>query len=440
MEKTTVIFRRGKTNWLAGGHWTAGERFSKRPGSLKKLAIAEGFDPARTSAVWLPDEQQIGWFTFDGKPVKGLPLAALAARRLGVGQWPWQGLFKLDDDLWWLVVTDSAGALHPSWDIIGPEEWVMQSMHDRVAELATIPHQERIEDPEAAWEWLLGDAAVIRSLPSVKSVTGVQAAAQKTALVMVPLILLLAGGGAGLTWWEKRQALLAQEKARQSLLAQQRDQQAQTAAQLAQEKALMAQIEQTWAQTPKPWTKTPSWGDVMAACQVGPVTQDGWLLTTVQCTLQGDSLQIQRTWNRLPFATVLNAPQGVIDPQGQTVVSQQSVALPTPQPGQAAVNGEQVGRWWLGMTQKWANVLAIKAEPLQPFRPPFPPNTPPQIQQKMTPPVLWQQGKVTITGAINPKPLWTVLSATGYLPQSVAINLKGARMQWTLEGTQYVNP
>lgn len=440
MDKTTVVLRRGKSIWLVGGHWTAGERFPKRPGRLKKLAADEGFDPSRTAAVWLADEQQVGWFSFAGKPVKGFPLAALAARRLGAGQWPWQGLFKLDDDLWWLVVTDSAGALHPAWDVAGSEEAIHQVMSDKIAELATIPHQERFDDPNAAWEWLLGDASVIRTIPAAVSVTSAQVAAKKAVLVTVPLIAVLAGGGAGLMWWKHQQALRAQQMAQQAMMAQQQAQTAAQAAAAAQEAAMMARIEQDWKNTPRPWAQTQAWGDVFSACQVGPITQHGWLLTTVQCSVQGATLNIKRTWARLPFATVLNAPEGSADPQGQTILSDSTVSLPAAQPGQPGSDAAQVSKWWLGMTQQWSQVLSIKADPLQPFTPPFPPNTPPQIQQKMTPPVLWRQGKVTISGAVEPKPLWPVLSAAGYLPERIEINLRGARLQWTFEGTQYVNP
>lgn len=440
MDKTTVVIRRGKSTWLVGGHWTAGERFPKRPGRLKKLAADEGFDPSHTSAVWLADEQQVGWFSFDGKPVKGLPLAALAARRLGAGQWPWQGLFKLDEDLWWLVVTDSAGALHPSWDVVGSEDFIHQAMGDKIAELATIPHQERFDDPDAAWEWLMGDAAASRSIPSAVSVASAQIVAKKAVMVTVPLIVVLAASSAGLMWWKHQQALRAQQIAQQSMMAQQQAQSATQAADAAQEAAAMARIEQAWKNTPRPWAQAQTWGDVLSACKVGPITQDGWLLTTVQCSVHGATLNIKRTWARLPFATVLQAPDGDLDPQGQTVLAQSTAPLPAAQPGQPGAEAAQVSRWWLGMTQQWSRILSIKADPLQPFTPPFPPNTPPQIQQKMTPPVLWQQGKVTISSAVEPTPLWPVLSAAGYVPERIEINLRGSRLLWTFEGTQYVNP
>ncbi len=444
MTKKTVILTRGKTDWLLGGQWTAGGRFPKRPRNLKALAIEEGFDPAHTAAVWLADEQQIGWYAFAGAPKRGKPLAALAARKIGHDRWPWQGLFCLDADLWWLVVTDSTGAVHPLWDIVGTHDELMQVMTDRIAELATIQHQDRFETVEESWNWLLSDEDLARQIPLAVPVTAAQQSAKRAAMILLPALVVIAGGAAGLAWWKKHQMLKAQMAAQQAAAAQAALQNSQKAQEAAREAAMIAQIQQQWAATPRPWAQMHTWSDVIAACQPGPLTQDGWHLTGMQCHVQGDNLKIDRLWSRGQFATVLQAPQGTPDAQGQNIVQTSTVPLPPAAPGSAAANAQQAALWWLGMTQQWAGVLQIKADPLTPYRPPFPPNTPPAVQQKLQPPVLWQSGKVTITSQIAPgsKPpaLWPVLSAAGFVPESMQISLQGQHLQWTLEGTQYANP
>ncbi len=443
MTKKTVIFTRGKTDWLIGGQWTAGERFPKRPKHLKALAAEEGFDPARTAAVWLSEEQQVGWFAFSGTPKKGKPLAALAARQVSNDKWPWQGLFCLDTDLWWLVVTDTTGAVHPLWDIFGTRDEVMQVMSDRIAELATIQHQDRFETPEESWSWLLEDEGLVRQIPVATPVNAAEQSIKKAALVLLPALVLVGGGGAGLIWWKKQQMLKAQIAAQQAIAAQAASQNSQKAQESAREAALIAQIRHQWAATPRPWAQMQTWSNVIAACQPGPLTQDGWRLTGLKCQVQGANLQIDRTWMRGQLATVLKAPSGTLDAQGQTVLQTSTVVLPAAQPGSAATDAKQAALWWLGMTQQWAGVLQIKADPMAPYRPPFPPNTPPNVQKELQPPVLWQSGKVSISAQIAPgasKAHWPVLNAVGFVPESMQITLQGANLQWTLEGTQYANP
>jgi type II secretory pathway pseudopilin PulG len=440
MEKTAISIARGKVQWLINGHWTAGDRFPKRPGNLAKLAKEEGFDPAAASGVWLAEEQQVGFFTFDGKPIKGKPLAAVAARRLDRGQWPWRGLFCLGDDLWWLVVVDNAGALHPMWDVAGSQEEINQILDTRLAELAPIVHQETFDDPQGAWDWLLADEVVSRSVPTAVPVRSAQLAARKALFVVVPAGLLVVGASAGFVFWKKHQEFLAQQAAQQAaaLLAQQQQQSAQQKA--AEEAAMIARIQQQWQQTPRPWASMQPWSAILSACAPGPVTQDGWILTKVECSVQGAQLQIDRLWMRGKHATVLSAPPGQISPDGNSLMTSEKVALPQPISGQPVSSAQQAGLWWTGMTQAWAGVLQVKADPLQPWRPPVPPNTPPNVQQKLNPPVLWQQGRVSIVGNLIPTSWTQLTTAPGFAPEKMIIDVQPKGLQWTLEGMQYANP
>lgn len=439
--KTAVVIERNKAVWLLAGQWSAGERFPKRPKSLKKLAAQEGFDPARTSAVWLQPEQQVGWFAFDGKPVKGAPLAPVATRQVDAAQWPWYGLFKLDADLWWMVVTDAVGAIHPFWDVVGSKEEIDRIFDDRVAELAPIQHYVRIESEDQAWSWLLQEKSVIRSVPAAAPVNSAEQAARRAALVGAPLALAAVGAAVGLKMWKDHRAALAQQLAQQQALLQQRAQMNESAAKAAKEAAMVAQIKQQWAQTPRPWVGAYSWAQVIQACTIGPLSQEGWGLQELVCTPGANGLEQRRTWVRLPQANVLKAPEGVLDPQGNTVVQTTLVPMPPAAGASAAAQKESVSRWWLGMTQKWAGILTIKADTFSPYRPPLPPNTPPDIQQKVgEPPILWWSSAVSIDSPIAVDPRWSFLQTQGFVPTSLTIQLGASGMHWILKGAQYVNP
>jgi hypothetical protein len=218
------------------------------------------------------------------------------------------------------------------------------------------------------------------------------------------------------------------------------------AQQLAQLQAQEQQVKAYWANLPKPWVAYPSWAQVMQSCQVGPLSENGWRLTSVDCVVSPAELQITRSWARAPLANVDKPPdQAQIAPDGNTATTVQKVALSADAHGTTPAAAEVAQLRWLSLAQRWANVIAISAEQAQAFVAPWPPNTSPDVQKELSPPpVLWKTLAVSITpkvthGLVQPSDDNNPFNQMDFVPTQVQIT-PGVVPAMTIKGIQYAAP
>jgi len=449
MVAALITRRQGKSTktWVVGGAWTPGDALQDKPKRIKAIIQEQGLPPDRVSWVWVPETKQVGLFEFEGKPRRALSLAAHLAALLPSGKLPWRGVFNLGpaqrdgDDLWWVVAFGSTGDVAPGWDVVGTHDDVLDLLSERTSEIAMIPHGENFSTPEESWAFLDQDAPDFMAVPASST-----AAASSALKVLVPVAALAVAAAGGGLWWKhhREQQLLAQQ-ASAARLAQETAQRL-TAQHLAQQQAQEQQVKAAWANLPRPWVAYPSWAQVMQSCQVGPLSENGWGLTAVDCVVSPAGLQITRSWVRTPLANVDKPPaQAQIAPDGNTATTVQTVALSADAHGTTPAAAAAAQLRWLSLTQRWSHVIAIRAEQPQAFVAPWPPNTPPEVQKALAPPpVLWKTLAVSITptvthGLVQPSDDNNPLNQTNFVPTQVQITL-GLVPTMTLKGIQYAAP
>ncbi|OIQ69791.1 pilin accessory protein (PilO) [mine drainage metagenome] len=258
-------------------------------------------------------------------------------------------------------------------------------------------------------------------------------------MVIVPVAVLGMAAVGGGVWWKHQQDQRAAIAAQLAASAAQSAQSVAQAQERLREQQDIAAIRQQWAAIPRPWTQAAAWPAVIAACMPGPVTIDGWRLAAVDCAVQGAQVNVTQTWDRGPLATVLKTPRGAISSDGNQVVSTSRSPLALAPTGDLPGAPGDAQHLWLGLSQQWSQVLQIQPEAPMPFRPPYPPNTAPDVQKKLPQPVLWNAMPVKLTSAVPPTS-WPVLETPNLIPQDVRVDIKPTGLLWTLKGIQYANP
>jgi hypothetical protein len=424
--------------WV-GGQWSAGERFPKAP-NFARVASEEGFDPKAVSSLWLRDEKQVGWFVFNGKPQRGVPLAWYVIQRMTQGQLPWRGVFNLGD-LWWFVTCDEKGAIHPSFDVAMAPQDKDAFENDHLSELSSFPHGVYCGTPEESWAWLFDGVAESRALQMAPVMAAAQARRAATASA-AGLISLAVVGQIGLHLWHKHeQQVLAREQAIQQALARQKLR-AQIVAEMQANGALGLRVARVWAQTPRPWTSAPSWDAVMGAAThaMTPISMDGWRLVKVVGTVQGTSLSIERMWRRSELATVSVAPSGSVAADGNSIIERSVVTLAPRAGGALALPAQEtLARTVMAQSQVYAKVCAVRLGTFTAYRPPVPNFVPKNMVQKFNPPVLWRSAPVTIEAnrGIAPDLRNATLFDASNIPTRVEIDFTSHSLSWKLEGIEY---
>lgn len=431
--------------WVIGGAWGAGGAHAHKPKSFVALAKEESFDPKVSSAVWLQQEEQVGFFVWQDKPPKlsrkTHPLAAAAARKLSSKQYPFVGIFNLGDNLWWLFSSDSNGAVHPVWgDIYGTRDEIDRYVSEHAAQLASSAGREEIPDADEAWAWLLSDD---QNVESIRHVTG-GALDPKAAVALALAVGVVAVGVVG------GKMLIGRDARDQAALAQQAAAAQARLAEIARldkerkHQEAKRRVEAFWASYPKPWEQQHyDWTTMLGACQIGKTSNGhGWTLSRLECSVSPSGATITRKWQRGRFASVLDKPEGgVMDESGDTAVV--SGAHPLDAAGGVPVlpSVSDARLKWLDLSKKqFGAAMSLQVGQMQPFRPPFPPNTPPEVQKEMVPPILWHQMDVKIGTFNRPGGREHVFQSEGFLPTSAESSVADSgnlRVNWSTKGVQY---
>ena len=442
---SAIVVPHEGVNWVVGGDWTAGGRFPARPRKVADIAREEGRALKGLGFVHFPESQQGAWFEFDdGKiPRKARPLAAQVAGVVLQTQWPWRGVFRLSEDVYWLIVIDQTGGVAATWDIAGSQEHIMEAMNARIAQIATIPNVQSFNSVEESWAFLMSMGV---QAPLILPATG-GFSAKNVLRVLIPVAVVGAGAFGGLALWKRH---MAQEVIRQQLIASRLRAEASahmTAQQAARLQAQVNAVRAFWASYPKPWVSYVSWGDVLSACQVGPLHDHGWVVGHVQCQLnKAGALSIEKAWKRQPFANVLDAPNGSVSPDWNAITWMQTLPAQqyarSPATGGVLLPAQALRRYWAGMTQKYGQSFNVEQAQAQPFRPPYPPNTPPNVQKAAgSAPILWYEIPVTISTSLMPAAASELLNTPDFVPEGVFVKFaRNMSETFTLKGIQYAQP
>lgn len=441
--KSAKIITLGGKHWLVGGYWTAGGRYKSKQ-NLKKAAIAEQFDPGHTAAVWLREAEQIGWFVFDGKPVKERPLAPMVLSKLRMDSVPWRGTFKMEGG-WWVVAVDDAMALHPLWDVWVPDNEFQKFVEDNSSRLMTFNQSLQLETSEESQKWLL-EGEYYGDSPKATPVIGNEQNIKKGAMALVVAGVVTSIGYEGWRLWQQHEAAVASHQ--QMLRREQARLNAEAAQKLTSREvhAEEHRIENSWQDWPRPWTNPISWRTFFQTCEQGwsgTVNDQGWMLVQVQChwtAKRPTVLDIHKTWDRGTFATVLHAPHGVIQKHGDVIIQTIRKSLnwnatgnAVQKPLSSTITENQ--RFWTGQSQKWNGVIQITQGSSTYYRALIPKNTPPNIRKDLHPPILWRSFPVVFNSIYAPShwPFWAV---SALIPSRMTAVL-GKESQYTVTGVQY---
>lgn len=441
-QKTAKLLTHGGRSWLVGGNWSAGGRFPRR-GNIIQHTNEESFPPERSSAAWLREEKQMGWFVFDDKPALGVPLASAVLGHMRVGEMPWRGIFRLDDG-WWFVAVDITGALHPRWDVWLSDDEKEEFFRRHATEIAAFTHEKAFTTAEESWAWLTEHAAS-GTLPLARPVLSERRKARQGAAIAAGLAVALLVVLKGVSLWHQHEVEQARQAAALTAQKEAASQQTLRALAAARHSALMRRVGAYWQTIGRPWEHWASWPSAVTACrnqidgEVASVTVGGWMLTDMSCTVHGTVLSVVKTWTRAGLATVFDRPAGVVLAHGNIVQSKATIVLP---PGHVRQlpRPASIGTDWLGWSQQWRGVLDIAAPGLTPYRPPFPSFVTPAERKQIRPPVLWESSMIAIAGRTIPiAPLWPVLRTRAFVPVSIEATMHDG-ITWKITGTQYAKP
>ncbi len=432
--------------FLAGGHWSS-PIYKKAPGNLAKAAAAEGVSGKSLSAAFFPREQQIAFFRFADKPKKGIPLVWAALSQIGRRndfRLPFMGVFNLGP-VWWFVVVDVVGNILPGCDRTGDRDEILGILSDPDLAGMLNPFRENaffLEDDKAAWQWLLEDLP--RNAPVAIPVNEKARRMAMGITGVAVLILAVGGGAAGWRWWQARTMRI--EQAKQAMLAQDaRLSAAARARALAAAKSeLRDRLAAYWGNYPRPWRTSASWPAFDAACENAwadlPENVDGWIPSQVECSAQGESVEVIVTWRAGLLATVFHAPQGELMANGGTIIQTMKpshVSGASPAVSNAALpTASAMTRNWIGLRQEYAPEISISSGVSTAFTPPVPSFVPAAQAKKVRSPILWQSISVTVASDLPPWSGWP-LPKRGFVPNKLIMNNIGGAWSWILQGEQY---
>jgi hypothetical protein len=447
--KTVKIFQKEGKSWLIGGTWSAGGRFPQRA-NWKKIADEEGFQPNKTSNIWLKEEKQVGWYQFAGAPTSGYPLAVLALRKTNVQNIPWRGLFKMDQG-WWFIAVDSNGAVHPRWDVWIEDDELNRFLTRHASEISSFKFEDRYDTADESWAWLLSDGT-----SDVKPVKPVLIDSRYFKLAILAGVAIFALTLAGYRFYEIH---AKQEFAKKMAIAREKNIQkamqirAIREQQIKAHQALEQKLNEYWANYKRPFLSYPEWKDIIPLCDKA-VSSDyrigidvGWSLTSISCDVSGAGapkvtswhLQISAKWSRNAFATVFHRPNGALSADGNSVVSTRVVDLPghqgDPLPAQETTNLN-----WVGQSQRWNGIIKIANPKMIPFGPPPPGFLTPAEKKDYHPPILWSQGAVTLSSVVASKNGWSAVQYPDFVPAGITASIENNNVNWTLTGEQYAKP
>lgn len=449
VDKKSKIIHIDGSDWIIGGTWTAGGRYPKNP-SFSKSAKEELFDPKKTSAIWLKDSEQVGWFCFDDKPLSAKALAPLVLSNLDLNGVPWHGIFKLEDG-WWIVAVDDAMALHPLWDTWVSDKDFIDFYQENNAKWMTFSHGVQLDNFEETKNWLFAnnEGKNAKKAVPINSSTEI---AKKAGIIFFVFFVLFIAGMIGYHFWDlhersimehKKMLMMDQERLKAEALE---NKLALNRFEILKEKH---QIEETWKNWPKPWVAPMKWSVFFNTCEKAsdtPMNDNGWTLNKVSCHWSpndSDFMDISWQWVRGQGATVLDVPENhgspLIQDKGNLIIEKQKINLKwnkkTLIKNFSIPSLSDDENYWLGISQKWNGIIDVKYGKPESFLAPIPSGTSPKVSKLLHPPVLWEYFPVNFKSIYAPKD-FTFLSRKGIIPSDMSIFL-GLNGHYTLTGVQY---
>ncbi|WP_241295402.1 type 4b pilus protein PilO2 [Burkholderia stabilis] len=310
------------TLYAAGFTWLA-EPSMPKPAQRRELSIARGrWGVARKTT----DGVQLGFGDLPSDTRRPTAIRALASVVADYHPAPWVGVYRLTDELSWLIAVRADG-IAPNGDLVGS--------HDEIqAECDALKAREH-------WTGVSGSAADLAEMarlagkqPGLRDWRVTMPPAVRNGLIVAAVAALTLGGMAMWTWRHE----MLQEAAR---LASQR---AQADAERAKRARLLAS---------PPWKVAAAPAQLIEAChsawRAQPLAQDGWRLAVWQCTQSGASLDLTMNWSRAGGSPV-DAPGRLID--GERAQSTKTLPGPGTATDAAAGSNEEALRaiWALAST------------------------------------------------------------------------------------------
>ncbi|OIT13575.1 pilus assembly protein [Ralstonia solanacearum] len=204
------------------------------------------------------------------------PLAALVADS---HPQPWCGFYRLSEDLYWYIAVRDGQEVLPDGDRVG----TLQELEDL----------HKSHEGAGDWNVVRGTdtelAEIVRTAQSVSGLTDLEPGLQRFVLPAVGVAVLAAMSGAGIWWYQQRQV------------------EAQRAAELARQRAAQAMLaaKQAKQQVP-PWTLQPLPSALVEACRSAwhgrALATKGWVLTGWNCQfgipVSPSSINVAAQWER----------------------------------------------------------------------------------------------------------------------------------------------
>jgi len=309
------------------------------------------------------------------KPYKGR-VYSLAAAVADVLQEPWLGIFDIGEGLYWYIAVRDSYEILPDGDAVG-DRYAIEDLRRQHAAYG---------EPTVFRDGNLDDIALLlRQGPKVSPLSDVRKNPMKPLIIAAVSASTVAGGGVFL-WHEhearvEHEALLAQEKRIAMLRAMQ---------------------ERKTAHVALPWSLQPLPSQVLRGClhavQSLPLSDKGWSLSRVRCSVNGSRLGTQVLWDWEPGATALDRPDGELTGLGKKVVQTLTPVLLPPSHAQGILPQAQAQNRLYGLGQ--ALGISVKLMPPSHPEPAGMPGAKPTAPKPASP---WAKLPVSLSGTL---PQW----------------------------------
>lgn len=288
----SVIAEIGGKKWVLGMHW---QSYDDAPARSQLLEDSDELDAPWYSLRKTESVIQVGYCPPIAEIKRPRKLASLAAMLADVRPQPWLGVFEIAPELFWYIAVRDEYAILPTGDVVGTKTDIDAACSEHAG--------------YGEWTVERGDMSVLEGLLSeceakrtvVKSLAVSRIDPIPTAIGAAVAIFL--GGATAVGHHFHAQEVLEQKR---KLLMEAH------ARNVGQPRTPTAQ--ELLKRTPEPshWLAT-CFSDLSAM----PASDQGWILTNRGCSSAG----VIGKWLRGPGATVSEAPNGQIDPAGETITS-----------------------------------------------------------------------------------------------------------------------
>lgn len=327
-----------KRRFLAGMRWSTHE---SRPSRKKMLDIAanEGWWVAQRRGQSII---QSGYcHPLDGiRNPKGL--LSIAGMIAEAKPEPWLGIFDLGNQMYWYVAVRDNNGILPDGDVVGTYDEVSAA---RAAAAGL-----------GSWTYVDGGLSELATMlhGSGKPAAPVPIRDIRRRPWVGPVVASAVIGGAtigGMWAWHAHEAQEAHDRA----------------VAMARERAMIAAMQaKKTAQVVLPWTREPSPSAFLAACGrlVGelPVSEDGWLLSTVDCRAAGSDAVAQAHWLLGAGATTAAMPFGTLSQDGKQVDGEPMTARLTEDRDGRAEGAQKALRALYAVAQPLGISVSVTAE------------------------------------------------------------------------------